>query len=64
MMTVISKLAKSRTVWTLLAIFAFNGLQGVAAAPSFSQVNPKYVTDVNAILTLLGMYFRYKGAAL
>jgi hypothetical protein len=54
---------KSRTVWTIVAIFIYNGLQGIApeirdAVPLIYQ--PGVAIGINAILGSLAAYFRLK----
>lgn len=49
----LASILKSRTVWTFVALFIFNGLQ---ATQQFLPT--EYTGVVNGILTLLGIYFR------
>lgn len=51
-MNSISMLLKSKTFWTLVAIFCFNGFQAIE--PS---LDPSVQTIVNAVLMLLASYF-------
>lgn len=51
----LSQVLKSRTVWTFIGLFIFNGLQAVQ--PMIPQ---EYVGVINGILALLGIYFRAK----
>jgi len=47
------KALKSRTTWTIVAIFIFNGLESIVGfMPDF------IVPAVNAVLSLLAIYFR------
>jgi len=52
-MNALIKALKSRTVWTIIFIFVFNGFQAVQG--SFS---PEVVLIVNALLSLTATYFR------
>ena len=52
-MNYLLKLLKSRTVLTFLALFLFHGLQGTQ-----DLIPVAYVPFVDAVLTLLGIYFR------
>lgn len=52
-MDAIKNLLKSRTVWTFIGLFVFNGLTSVQ-----SMVPENYVGLVNLVLSLLGIYFR------
>lgn len=52
-MDAIKNLLKSRTVWTFIGLFVFNGLTSVQA-----MVPENYVGLVNLALSLLGIYFR------
>lgn len=47
------KYLKSRTVWTLVAIFVFNGLQAIQP-----EVSVELQSTVNVILSLLAAFFR------
>lgn len=43
----------SRTVWTFVVMFVINGVQGVQ-----EFISPQYLDGVNALLVVLGAYFR------
>lgn len=47
------KLLKSRTFWTLIGMFAFNGLEAVQ-----DGVPANWQVGVNAVLTILGAFFK------
>lgn len=49
----LASILKSRTVWTFVALFIFNGLQGTQI-----MVPVEYLGIVNGLLSLLGIYFR------
>lgn len=44
---------QSRTIWTLVALFVFNGLQAVEP-----QVSGNVQVAINLVMTVLGAYFR------
>jgi len=44
---------KSRTVWTFLALFLINGLNGLSPI-----ITPEQQQILNTILTILGIIFR------
>lgn len=44
---------KSRTVWTFVALFVLNGIEGIK-----DQIPAGYLPLVNGIVGLLGIYFR------
>lgn len=46
---------RSRTVWTLIVLFVVNGLEGVR-----ELVTPAQLMIVDAILMILGIYFRVR----
>jgi hypothetical protein len=47
------KVLKSKTVWTFVGLFVFNGLQAIQP-----MVSPEYVWLINGLVSLLGIYFR------
>lgn len=46
-------LFKSRTAWTILVLFLFNGISGIK-----DIVPPEYQSYVNGALSLIAFYFR------
>lgn len=44
---------KSKTVWTIVGLFVFNGLQAIAP-----QVSGQVSVVVNVLVSLLAVYFR------
>lgn len=44
---------KSRTVWTIIALFVINGFQGIS-----SLVPPAALDTINAILGVVAIYFK------
>ena len=44
---------KSRTTWTLIALFVVNGISGI-----HDLIPPSVLPFVDAILTMAGIYFR------
>lgn len=44
---------KSRTAWTIVAIFVINGITGI-----HDFINPSVLTILDPILGLLAIYFR------
>jgi hypothetical protein len=53
---------KSRTVWTLVVLFLYNGLKGVAPdLPALSpEAGPLIDLAVNSVLSALAIYFRLR----
>ena len=49
---------RSRTVWTFIALFVVNGLEGVR-----ELVTPTQLMTIDAVLMVLGIYFRVKTRA-
>ena len=49
---------RSRTVWTLIALFVVNGLEGVR-----ELVTPTQLMTIDAVVMVLGIYFRVKTRA-
>lgn len=47
------KILKSRTFWVIVATFVFNGLEAIK-----DSIPPEFQVAVNAILLILGTYFR------
>jgi hypothetical protein len=43
----------SRTIWTLIFMFVFNGFAAISG-----QLDPQLVTIINALLTTLAGYFK------
>jgi hypothetical protein len=46
------KVFKSRTFWTLVALFITNGISGIR-----EQLNPAALTTIDAVLGLVATYF-------
>jgi hypothetical protein len=44
---------KSRTIWTLVFMFVFNGFAAISG-----QLDPQVVTLINVLLTTLAGYFK------
>ena len=53
MMHKIAQALKSRTFWTLVALFIINGITGIR-----EQISPQMLTTIDAILTVLAVYFK------
>ena len=47
------KMLKSRTIWTLVVLFIINGISGIR-----DQLNPAALTTIDAVLAVLAAYFR------
>jgi len=52
-MNKINKAIKSRTVWTIVALFLINGFNAISA-----ELSPEVLAVVNPILGLLAIYFK------
>lgn len=52
-MNKINKALKSRTVWTIMALFLINGFNAISA-----ELSPEVLAVVNPILGLLAIYFK------
>ena len=49
---------KSRTIWTLVFMFVFNGFAAISG-----QLDPQVVTLINVLLTTLAGYFKLNPSA-